>query len=157
MRGNRWWLLRLGSCRSGLTCGGGAEWYASRCEAMERSKAQWRRANWNRRAEPPSSGDCGQVLAQLPGVSWEAKVDSQVAAPAETRTPNWHRANHRSDKSADGRMAAEADRFDEDHSTSRGNYKTDLTLTGLLMERVGSHVVVMFLDELDKRKALPLP
>ena len=23
--------------------------------------------DWNRRAEPPSSGDCGQVLAQLPG------------------------------------------------------------------------------------------
>ena len=68
---------------------------------------------------------------------WEAKVDSQVAAPAETRTPNWHRANHRSQKSADGRMAAEADRFEEDHSTSKGNYKTDLTLTGLLMEGLG--------------------
>jgi len=24
------------------------------------------------------------------GENWEAKVDSQVAAPAETRTPNWH-------------------------------------------------------------------
>jgi hypothetical protein len=23
----------------------------------------------------------------------EAEVDNQVAAPAETRTPNWHRAN----------------------------------------------------------------
>src|SRR5882762_7337954 len=32
-----------------------------------------------------------------------AEVDSQVAAPAEMRTPNWHRANHRSQKSADGR------------------------------------------------------
>jgi hypothetical protein len=41
----------------------------------------------------------------------EAKVDSQVAAPAETRTPNWHRANNRSSTSADGRMAAEADRL----------------------------------------------
>jgi hypothetical protein len=39
---------------------------------------------------PPSSGDCGQVPAQLHYLSWEAKVDSQVAAPAETRTPNWH-------------------------------------------------------------------
>jgi hypothetical protein len=26
----------------------------------------------------------------------------------------------------------------EDHSTNKGNYKTDLTLTGLLMEGVGS-------------------
>jgi len=38
-----------------------------------------------------------------------AEVDSQVAAPAELRTPNLHRANHRSPKSADGRMAAEAE------------------------------------------------
>jgi len=31
-------------------------------------------------------------------------------------------------------MAAEADQFEEDHSTTKGNCKTDLTLTGLLME-----------------------
>ncbi len=36
----------------------------------------------------------------------------QAAATAVTRTPNWHRANYRSSKSADGRMAAEADRFE---------------------------------------------
>jgi len=35
----------------------------------------------------------------------EAQVDNQVAAPAETRTPNLHGANHRSLKSADGRVA----------------------------------------------------
>jgi len=33
----------------------------------------------------------------------EDKVDKQVAAPAETRTPNLHRAKNRSHKSADGR------------------------------------------------------
>jgi hypothetical protein len=40
-------------------------------------------------------------------------------------------------------MATEAARFPgrplkEDHSTTKGNYKTDLTLTGLLMEGLGS-------------------
>jgi transposase len=35
-------------------------------------------------------GDCGQVPDPLP--SYGREVDSQVAAPAETRTPNWHRA-----------------------------------------------------------------
>jgi hypothetical protein len=46
----------------------------------------------------------------------EAEVDFQVAAPAETRTPNWHRAKNRSTKSADGRMATEAARLElKDH------------------------------------------
>jgi len=35
----------------------------------------------------------------------ELQVDKQVAAPAETRTPNLHRAKNRSSKSADGRVA----------------------------------------------------
>jgi len=35
----------------------------------------------------------------------EREVDNQVAAPAETRTPNLHRAKNRSSKSADGRVA----------------------------------------------------
>jgi hypothetical protein len=39
------------------------------------------------------------------------EVDYQVAAPAEMRTPNLHRANNRSTKSADGRMATEAARL----------------------------------------------
>ena len=30
----------------------------------------------------------------------------------------------------------------EDHSTSKGNHKTDLTLTGLLMEGVGTNMGV---------------
>ena len=35
----------------------------------------------------------------------EGEVDNQVAAPAETRTPNLHRANKSLTKSADGRVA----------------------------------------------------
>jgi hypothetical protein len=39
----------------------------------------------------------------------EIKVENQVAAPAETRTPNLHRAKqNRSTKSADGRVATVA-------------------------------------------------
>jgi len=39
----------------------------------------------------------------------EREVENQVAAPTETRTPNWHRANqNRSSKSADGRVATVA-------------------------------------------------
>jgi hypothetical protein len=37
-----------------------------------------------------------------------AEVDYQVAAPAETGTPNWHRAIIAPQTSADGRMATEA-------------------------------------------------
>jgi len=43
----------------------------------------------------------------------EDKVDKQVAAPAETRTPNLHRAKNRSHKSADGRVATVATRLGE--------------------------------------------
>jgi len=42
----------------------------------------------------------------------EAEVDYQVAAPAETRTPNMHRAKIAQPKSADGRMAPEAARLE---------------------------------------------
>jgi hypothetical protein len=63
-----------------------------------------------------------------------AEVDSQVAAPTETRTPTKHRA-----KIAHKRVRMEGWRqgwpgSEEDHSTTRGNDKSDLTLTGLLME-----------------------
>ncbi len=62
------------------------------------------------------------------------EVDSQVAAPTETRTPNLHRA-----KIAHQRVRMEGWRqrrlgSKQDHSTTKGNYKTVLTLTGLLME-----------------------
>ena len=58
-------------------------------------------AAWlKRKHKRPTAGEAG------------AKVDSQVAAPAELRTPNLHRANNRSPKSADGRMATEAARLE---------------------------------------------
>jgi hypothetical protein len=62
------------------------------------------------------------------------EVDSQVAAPTETRTPNLHRANiaHQRVRMEGWRQGRLGSR--EDHSTTKGNYKTDLTLTGLLME-----------------------
>ena len=67
------------------------------------------------------------------------KVDNQVAAPAETRTPNWHRAKqNRSSKSADGRVAtgpARLRRMNEKQNLCRNN----LTPTGLLMEGVYTH------------------
>jgi hypothetical protein len=40
----------------------------------------------------------------------ELQGDNQMAAPAEPRTPNMHRANDRSHKSADGSMATVATR-----------------------------------------------
>ena len=64
------------------------------------------------------------------------EVDNQVAAPAETRTPNLHRANkNRSSKSADGRVATVvATRHREKNRVQRKNNRILLTPTGLLME-----------------------
>jgi hypothetical protein len=48
------------------------------------------------------------------------EVDKQVAAPAETRTPNLHRANQkRSSKSADGRVATVATRLETNSVTNK--------------------------------------
>jgi hypothetical protein len=62
-----------------------------------------------------------------------AKVDYQVAAPAETRTPNLHRA-----KIAHKRVRMEGWRQRRLGSNSRNpqKEKTDLTLAGLLMEGI---------------------
>ena len=38
-------------------------------------------------------------------------------------------------------MAAQADRLEEDHSTTKGDCKTALTRTGLLMEGLGFPLV----------------
>ena len=51
------------------------------------------------------------ALMAWPGsiLAMEREVENQVAAPAETRTPNLHRAKqNRSLKSADGRVATVA-------------------------------------------------
>ena len=54
----------------------------------------------------------------------------KVAAPAESRTPNWHRAKIAHKEC--GWMATEAARLERRDSEEKR--KTDLTLTGLLME-----------------------
>jgi hypothetical protein len=72
------------------------------------------------------------VPGPTPIEEMEAEVDNQVAASAETRTPNWHRARVAQQKSADGRMATEAARLNA--RNPQGRRKTNLTLTGLLME-----------------------
>jgi len=67
----------------------------------------------------------------------ETEVENQVAAPAETRTPNWHRANkNRSLKSEDGRVATVAIRRERKNLVQRKNKRAHLTPTGLLMEGV---------------------
>src|ERR1700693_1128115 len=59
------------------------------------------------------------------------------SSTAETRTPNLHRANiaHQRVRMEGWRQRRLGSK--EDHSTTKGNYKTDLTLTGLLMEGLG--------------------
>ena len=74
------------------------------------------------------------IWGPTPAETVGEEVDSQVAAPTETRTPTRHRATI-----AHPRVRMEGWRqrrlgSGEDHSTTKGNYKTDLTLTGLLME-----------------------
>src|ERR1700693_5502002 len=56
------------------------------------------------------------------------------SSTTETRTPNLHRANiaHQRVRMEGWRQRRPGS--EEDHSTTKGNYKTDLTLTGLLME-----------------------
>jgi len=63
----------------------------------------------NGRRSRPSSGDFAQVLAQLSEM--RAKVDSQVAAPAEIEDAQLAPSENSLTKSADGRMATEAARL----------------------------------------------
>ena len=91
------------------------------------------RSELNRRVQVTATKSWGPTLTEMVG----EEVDSQVAAPSETRTPNLHRA-----KIAHQRVRMEGWRqrrlgSKEDHWTTKGNYKTDLTLTGLLMEGLG--------------------
>jgi hypothetical protein len=71
---------------------------------------------------------------ETPAEKVGTEVDYQVAAPSETRTPTLHRANiaHQRVRMEGWRQRRLGSK--EDHSTTKGNYKTDLTLTGLLME-----------------------
>jgi hypothetical protein len=65
----------------------------------------------------------------------EAEVDYQVAAPAETRTPNWHRAKKSLNKEC-GWKDGDRGGLAQDSKTHLGKNKTVLTRTGLLMEGV---------------------
>ena len=82
-----------------------------------------------------------QVTATVPGPGSLRKrgteVANQVAAPTESSTPNLHRANiaHQRVRMEGWRQRRPGSQ--EDHSTIKGNCKTDLTLTGLLMEGLG--------------------
>jgi hypothetical protein len=64
----------------------------------------------------------------------EPQGAKQIAAPAEPRTPNLHRANQSLLESANGSMATVATRREEKNLVQRKNKRTDLTPTGLLME-----------------------
>jgi hypothetical protein len=63
----------------------------------------------------------------------EPQGAKQMAAPAEPRTPNLHRANRSLLESADGSMATVATRR-EKTAVSRNQNRIDLTPTGPLME-----------------------
>ena len=65
----------------------------------------------------------------------EPQGDKQMAAPAETRTPNLHRAKRIAPRNADGSMATVATRR-EKNDVPRSKNRIDLTPTGLLMEGV---------------------
>jgi hypothetical protein len=56
----------------------------------------------------PSSGDCVNGLARVPLSKVEPQGANQMAAPAELRTPNMHRAKRSLLESADGSMATSA-------------------------------------------------
>src|SRR5258707_15780596 len=60
-----------------------------------------------RRVQVTATKSWGPTLTESVG----REVDSQVAAPTETRTPNLHRAKIAQQRSADGRMATEAARL----------------------------------------------
>ena len=65
----------------------------------------------------------------------EPQGANQIAAPAETRTPNLHRAKESLLESADGSMATVATRR-EKNLVSEKERRMHLTPTGLLMEGI---------------------
>src|ERR1035441_6214947 len=73
----------------------------------------------------------------------EREVDNQVAAPAETRTPNLHRANNRSSKSADGRVATAATRQAKTLSNEKKK-QNHLTQTAYLGLKAGMTIAATY-------------
>jgi hypothetical protein len=72
------------------------------------------------------------------------EVDSQVAAPTETRTPTWHRANiaHKECEWKDGDRGGLAD-WEQTHGKKKRKWKCALTSTGLLMEGLGLGLIAI--------------
>jgi hypothetical protein len=71
------------------------------------------------------------------------KVAKQMAAPAETRTPNMHRANESLLESADGSMATVATRQEKTFASEK-EHGIRLTPTGLLMEGLYTQISIAF-------------
>ena len=93
------------------------------------------------RAQPPSPGDCDQVLGPDYCRKGGTRGRFTGSSTTETRTPNWHRANiaHKECGWKDGDRGGPA----QTQNPLVRKRKTDLTLTGLLMEGPG----VFRLDE----------
>jgi hypothetical protein len=66
------------------------------------------------------------------------EVDKQVAAPAETRTPNLHRANQSLIEECGWKGGDSGDSAAKKKVANK-NTRTDLTSTGLLMEGDYTH------------------
>jgi hypothetical protein len=81
-----------------------------------------------------NSGQSEPAHAAGPNPQDETEVVNQVAAPAETRTPNMHRANESLPESANGSMPTWLTRLEK----NRLEQRTHLTSTGLLMEGVST-------------------
>jgi hypothetical protein len=77
-----------------------------RWRSQRKSKTFWGKED-QKKAQAPSS-----VTAKIAWPKFHrddrTEVDYQVAAPAVTRTPNWHRATNSLNESADGRVATVA-------------------------------------------------
>src|SRR5215470_1951810 len=72
------------------------------------------------------------------------QVDNQVAAPAEPRTPNLHRAKRSLLESANGSMATAAAIGQENNLVEQNEKRIDLTPAGLLMEGVCTRLRRLF-------------
>jgi len=69
----------------------------------------------------------------------EREVDNQVAAPAETRTLNWHRAKPKIAQRECGWKGGDSGDLAEKNLVQQKTNRTHLTPTGLLMEGVYTH------------------
>ena len=106
-----------------------------RCRRLHKTKTLFERKSQSLK---PSSGDCVNRLAQLSSWRWN-EVDNQMAAPAETRTPNLHRANqsaHRRVRMEGWRQWRLGGKKQRDQQIPK---RIPLTPTGLLMEGDYTH------------------